>query len=49
MTEKVKTVVECYFLVPDFKSRGHPTRETLMQVDEWDKEWFNILLLLLLN
>ena len=25
MTEKVKTVIECYFLLPDFKSRGHPT------------------------
>ena len=25
MTAKVKTVIECYFLLPDFKSRGHPT------------------------
>ena len=24
MTEKVKIVIECYFLLPDFKSRGHP-------------------------
>ena len=24
--EKVKTVIEFYFLLPDFKSRGHPTR-----------------------
>ena len=26
MTEKVKTVIEFYFLLPDFKSRGHPSR-----------------------
>ena len=25
MTEKVKTMIECYFLLPDFKSRGHPS------------------------
>ena len=25
MTEKVKNVIEFYFLLPDFKSRGHPT------------------------
>ena len=25
MAEKVKTVFECYFLLPDFKSREHPT------------------------
>ena len=25
MAEKVKTVIECYFLLPDFKSRGHPS------------------------
>ena len=24
MTEKVKTVMGCYFLLPDFSSRGHP-------------------------
>ena len=24
MTEKVNTVIECHFLLPDFKSRGHP-------------------------
>ena len=24
MTEKVKTVIEFYFLLPNFKSRGHP-------------------------
>ena len=24
MTDKVKTVIECYFMLPDFKSRGHP-------------------------
>ena len=24
MTEKVKTVIEFYFLLPDFKSRRHP-------------------------
>ena len=24
MTEKVKTAIGCYFLLPDFKSRGHP-------------------------
>ena len=23
-TEKVKTVIDCYFLLPDFKYRGHP-------------------------
>ena len=28
MTEKVKTVIEFYFLSPDFKSRGHPTSDT---------------------
>ena len=27
MTEKVKTVIEFYFLLPDFKSRGHPNSE----------------------
>ena len=26
MIEKVKTVIECYFLLTDFKSRGHPRR-----------------------
>ena len=26
MTEKVKTVIEFYFLLPDFKSRGHPNQ-----------------------
>ena len=25
MTEKVKIVIDSYFLLPDFKSRGHPT------------------------
>ena len=25
MTDKVKTVIESYFLLPDFKSRGHPS------------------------
>ena len=25
MTEKVKTVIGNFFLLPDFKSRGHPT------------------------
>ena len=25
MTKKVKTVIEFYFLFPDFKSRGHPS------------------------
>ena len=25
MTEKVKTVIECYFLLPSFKSRGPRT------------------------
>ena len=29
MTEKVKTVIEFYFLLPDFKSRGHPNCETV--------------------
>ena len=24
MTEKVNTVIECYFLLPDFLFRGHP-------------------------
>ena len=24
MTEQIKTVIEFYFLLPDFKSRGHP-------------------------
>ena len=24
MVEKVKTVIGCYFLLPDFQSRGHP-------------------------
>ena len=24
MTEKVKTVIGCFFLLPDFQSRGHP-------------------------
>ena len=24
MTEKAKTVVGCYFLLPDFQFRGHP-------------------------
>ena len=28
MTEKVKIVIEYYFLLPDFKSRGHPTLST---------------------
>ena len=27
MTPKIKTVIGCYFLLPDFKSRGHPSRE----------------------
>ena len=27
MTEKVRTVIGCYFLLPDFKSHGHPNRE----------------------
>jgi len=26
MTEKVKTVIRCYFSLPDFQSRGHPNR-----------------------
>ena len=26
LTEKVKTVIGCNFLLPDFKSRGQPTR-----------------------
>ena len=30
MTEKVKTVIEFYFLLPDFKSRGHPRPGSLM-------------------
>ena len=25
MTEKIKTVIECYFLLPDFQFRGHPS------------------------
>ena len=29
MTEKVKTVIEFYFLLPDFKSRGHPSCGTI--------------------
>ena len=28
MTEKVKTVIELYFRLPDFKSRGHPKSMT---------------------
>ena len=32
MTEKVKTVIECYFLLPDFKSRGHPRLHAPLQV-----------------
>ena len=24
MTEKIKTVIGCHFLLPDFKSRGQP-------------------------
>ena len=28
MTEKVKTVIESFFLLPDFKSRGHPTHDS---------------------
>ena len=27
MTEKVKTVIGCFFLLLDFKSRGHPIRD----------------------
>ena len=30
MTEKVKTVIECIFLLPDFKSHGHPTHGALI-------------------
>ena len=32
MTEKVKTVIGCYFLLPDFQSRGHPSRNRFCPV-----------------
>ena len=32
MTEKVKTVIEFYFLLPDFKSRGQPSNSTFKNV-----------------
>ena len=36
MTEKVKTVIGAFFLLPDFKSRGHPMRAyTVLQ--NWPK------------
>ena len=34
MTDKVKTVIECYFLLPDFKSRGHPSDDPLHETAE---------------
>ena len=44
MTEKVKTVIECFFLLPDFKSRGHPTDRFLkdemsVQMDQNDNDY----------
>ena len=30
MTEKVKTVIGSYFLLPDLKSRGHPIPSSLL-------------------
>ena len=41
MAEKVKTVIGCFFLLPDSKSRGHPTCEGLpvrwlMRLGTWD-------------
>ena len=37
MAEKVKTVIRCYFLLPDFKSHGHPTRVGLTCCKKYQK------------
>ena len=33
--EKVKTVIECFFLLHDFKSRGHPTFTSSAHIETW--------------
>ena len=35
MTEKVKTVVGCYFMLPYFKSRGQPSHSLFYQENVW--------------
>ena len=45
MNDKVKTDIECYFLLPDFKSRGHPTltiqKKFFKSIQAW-RPWYEL-------
>ena len=46
MTEKVKTVIQFFFLLPDFKSRGNPSQGfgPIMVGDPWVTPWVSNLI-----
>ena len=49
VTEKDKTVIECYFLLPDFKSPGHPRLHAPLQVMSEEASFCNALITKILD